>query len=183
MWAVEGRGALVALDGVLFFGGDVVRVAVGGAAEDDDGVWGVRVCGEEGRRGGGYGVLPPAAGHGAGLAWADDYEKLADAESLYVDDVGGPVVGGVNLAYIEEDGFGVVAGALLRGCVLEEARDDLPDGGCCVFVARVLGEVEGARAVRGPGGEGVAERGRACEGRGAIGQNEGEAGHVVELVE
>lgn len=130
-----------------------------------------------------HGGAPPAPGHGARFGRGDDHEQLADAEGLDVDDVGGPGVGGSELANVEEDGFWVVAGGLGRGGGAEERRDETPDGVGGGGARVALGEVEGARAVRGAGGEGVAEGGGAGLREGAVGEGEGAVAHVGVVVD
>lgn len=179
--AVERGRAFVALDAVFLLGGDVVRVGVCGPAEDDERVAG---AGEEGAGFGRVedGFAPAPAGHGGCFARSDDDEELADAQGLDVDDVGGPGVGGVGLADVEENGFGVLACALGFGGRGDGAADDVPEG-VVGLAGVVLDEVERAGPVGGAGREGVAHGGGTGGAEGAIGEADGVVGEVDEGVE
>jgi len=149
--AVEGGGAFVALDGVFFLCGYVVRVAVRWAAEDYDRF----LAFGEGVRFGGVsdGGFPAATGHGGGFAGGDYDDQLADAEELDVYDVGGPEVGVCRLAHVEEDGLGLVAGDLGFVGLVDEATDDGPERIGIGRAGPVLFEIECARPIGGPCGE------------------------------
>lgn len=175
--AKERRGALVALYIVLLGRRKVVRVAVGRAAENDDGVL------DKGRGFLGDGLAPATAAHGGGLARADDHDELPNAQHLHVHHVGRPRVWGLDLADVEEDWLGLLAFLLLLVGLSEKARDDPPDGAGTRLARVALGEVKGARPVRGAGGEGVAQGGGTRLGLLAVGQGKVEVAHVVVKVE
>lgn len=58
-------------------------------------------------------VFPAASGHGGCFAGADDHDELSHAETLHVNDVGRPGVGGAELTDVKEDRLGRLAGNLL----------------------------------------------------------------------
>ena len=182
MRAVKRRGAFVALDVVFLFCGDVVGVAVCGAAKHDKG----RGCGgrEDGVCGrGGKDRFPAAAGHGGSFAWGNDDEELADTKELNVNDIGGPEVRGSDFANVKENGFWVVTSELGLGGGGEEVADKGPEGVCVGGPGIVLFEVEGAWTIGGACSEGVTEGSRAGGDSSAVGKGEGVVGEVVEDME
>lgn len=93
------------------------------------------------------GGFPAASGHGRCFGWGDEDDELSDAEGLDVNDVGGPGVGEVHLADVEEDGFGALACDLGRGGSGEEIGDGGPEGVLGLRGVIALDEIERAGAI------------------------------------
>lgn len=120
-----------------------------------------------------------ATTHSRELARHDEYNKLANAEHLYVDSVGAPVVGYMSIASVEQNWLRELTGDLLWRWVRRDSTlHDLPER--VLRLARVvsLHEVEGAWPVRGTTREAVAHCRRASLCGSAIGQSKLVVRHV-----
>ena len=128
------------------------------------------------------GFAPATTGHGCCFAGGDDDDELSDAEGLDVDDIGGPGVGRVCFADVEEHGFGVLACFLLLAGRCDGRADDVPEG-VRWRAGVVLHKVEGTGAVGGARCEGVAHCSGAGGGKGAVAEVDGVIGEVNKGVE